>query len=38
MRIENGGIKKILHTILDHNNSLLKHNDESLHQSPFLSK
>ena len=37
MRIENGGIKEILHTILDHNNNLLKHN-ESLHQSPFLSK
>lgn len=37
MRIENGGIKKILHTILDHNNSLLK-NMNSPSKPTFLSE
>ena len=37
LREERNNNKKLLETILDHNKSLLKHND-CLHQNPYLSK
>ena len=37
LREERDNNKNLLETILDHNNSLLKHN-EALHQNPYLSK